>query len=221
MCISFFATNHLKMKFKIYQSYQTMQVDEIFTSSSILTRWLDGEDGEPREKNERDDALVAARTGDYDAVKKNLILFEEFPTLCGRAFSSACNYGFIEIVKLLLPLTVAEQRTKGFENACASGKLDIAEILIQTSIDISSNGKNLRFATRYGHIDIVKLLLDNGVDVNVNDGEALWWAAKTGNEDIVRLLLAHKPLTGIQSAYYTARSEGYYRIANLILSRFA
>ncbi len=47
------------------------------------------------------------------------------------------------------------------------------------------------FAARYGHADVVRLLLDAGADVNAKDEwneTALMFAAMSGHEDIVQLL---------------------------------
>jgi ankyrin repeat protein len=77
--------------------------------------------------------------------------------------------------------------------------------LIKHNVDINQHGSNLLgrgfhgvsyctpivFACRYGHTDIVKLLLDNNCDVLDNDGfsDALHYACVGGFVDIVDLLL--------------------------------
>lgn len=49
-------------------------------------------------------------------------------------------------------------------------------------------------AVAYGHLRVLKVLLERGADVNaVDDGgrSALWWAANQGHQDMVDVLLSH------------------------------
>ncbi|WP_298310806.1 ankyrin repeat domain-containing protein, partial [Propionivibrio sp.] len=58
----------------------------------------------------------------------------------------------------------------------------------------TENGSTaLLFAARFGHIDVVKVLLSNHADptiTNENGETALDWAVKTGNTEIADLLRA-------------------------------
>jgi len=51
------------------------------------------------------------------------------------------------------------------------------------------NDYALRYASRYGHYDLVEFLLKNGANVHADVEEALWWALEDNNLNIVELLL--------------------------------
>ena len=46
----------------------------------------------------------------------------------------------------------------------------------------------LIIASREGDIDKVKLLIDQGADINARDDQALRWASNNGHLDVVKLL---------------------------------
>ena len=84
------------------------------------------------------------------------------------------------------------------------GGLDPNELLVKSSeigflpgVKLAlKNGANvhafddraLRWASLYGHKDVVELLLKNGADVHANNDEARRWAANNGHKDVVELL---------------------------------
>jgi len=60
----------------------------------------------------------------------------------------------------------------------------------------------LMWASIWGRIDIIELLLDNGADLNIKDGDgntALIWASICGQTDVVRLLLDRGAKMNIQN----------------------
>lgn len=65
--------------------------------------------------------------------------------------------------------------------------------LLKTRIDASDGTQTpLCFAAEEGNEDVVRILLDNGADVNArggNPGNALCAASKTGQDEIIRILL--------------------------------
>ncbi|MEK0338404.1 MAG: ankyrin repeat domain-containing protein, partial [Nitrosopumilus sp.] len=69
------------------------------------------------------------------------------------------------------------------------GHYDVVALLLDNGADVH-NVKDfaLRFASEYGHYDIVALLLDNGADVHAQDDDALRWASYYGHDDVVELL---------------------------------
>jgi len=55
----------------------------------------------------------------------------------------------------------------------------------------SSLDEFLRKAAKYGHTEVVKLLLEQGADVHADNDWALVWAADNGHKEVVKLLLEH------------------------------
>lgn len=87
--------------------------------------------------------------------------------------------------------------TKQLLNACLIGDLDAVQTILQNnrvSIDAKDKGgfTALMEASYKGHVDIARLLIQNGANVNAttwNDGTALIIASNNGHIEIVRLLL--------------------------------
>ena len=46
----------------------------------------------------------------------------------------------------------------------------------------------VRWASRYGHLEVVKFLVEQGADTSANDNEALKWASGKGHLEIVNFL---------------------------------
>ena len=90
--------------------------------------------------------------------------------------------------------------------AATGGHLEVARMLLECKADVDSlNGKGftpLHRASKSGRrgcLDIVRLLLDHGVNVNVHYDDRntpLHFAAAEGHLEIVRLLLEHKADVG-------------------------
>jgi len=67
---------------------------------------------------------------------------------------------------------------------------EVLRRLIDEGADVQVDGEYpLRTAARYGHTDTVKVLLEHGADVHALDGEALCWAANNGYTETVKVLL--------------------------------
>ena len=85
---------------------------------------------------------------------------------------------------------------------------------------IVSDGGNLRQAARQGHWNVVKLLLEHGVDVNAPDkqnGYPLEAAALNGHLNIIELLLEHGADVNAQGGEYgnplhAAAFKGHFEI---------
>ena len=79
-------------------------------------------------------------------------------------------------------------------------------------------------ACKNGNIDLVKLLLAHGADVNAEDGNGdspLLWASSRGDTEIVKLLLVHGADVNIknnngETSLYWASSRGHTEIVKLL-----
>uniref|UniRef100_A0A8C0IJH6 Euchromatic histone lysine methyltransferase 1 n=1 Tax=Bubo bubo TaxID=30461 RepID=A0A8C0IJH6_BUBBB len=121
--------------------------------------------------------------------------------------------------------------------AAESGHVDICHMLIQAgaNIDTFLDGSTqddggwtpMIWATEYKHIELVKLLLAKGSDINIRDNEeniCLHWAAFSGCVDIAEILLAAKcDLHAVNihgdSPLHIAARENRYECVVLFLSR--
>ncbi|KAJ7114802.1 hypothetical protein C8R44DRAFT_709937 [Mycena epipterygia] len=64
------------------------------------------------------------------------------------------------------------------------------QFLLENGVDVNTDdGRPLVAASHKGHTDIVRLLLDNDVDVDADDGNALVKASEQGHTETVRVLL--------------------------------
>jgi hypothetical protein len=99
------------------------------------------------------------------------------------AFTHACEYNHIEIVRGITPLDCDE----GFRYACMMNNLEILEILVESkTLEHVLVECGMYCAARYGHVDLAKTLLSR-----VKDGynKYLEKAAEFKNTDIVWLLV--------------------------------
>jgi ankyrin repeat protein len=71
-----------------------------------------------------------------------------------------------------------------------------------------------------GNTNLVKVLLNAGADVDVDDGWALRWASYKGHVEIVKVLLEAGADIGAcdggKSAIYWANNEGHVEVVNIL-----
>lgn len=114
-------------------------------------------------------------------------LAAEFLAAHGAAldFEGAAGVGDLDRVKALLPATKKETVEKGFVWACAYGRNDVVQLLLDAGVDIAAgavtNMTALHLAAHEGHLDTVNLLLAHGAPTDVLNmyggtvlGQALW-----------------------------------------------
>jgi len=51
--------------------------------------------------------------------------------------------------------------------------------------------EGLKWASRYGHVEVVKVLLDSGANVHADDDRALQWASENGHVEVVKVLKSY------------------------------
>jgi ankyrin repeat protein len=109
--------------------------------------------------------------------------------------SLACKNGHKNLVKLLLYFKADLQRNI-FSLSCLNGYRDIVELLIKhdPSILVKSRPNYLiTEACRLGHIEIIKFLIEKGVNVNYDypsGGSPLFIACRKGNKKLVEFLIS-------------------------------
>jgi len=75
--------------------------------------------------------------------------------------------------------------------ACSKVFVNIVTLLINLyNPNINAqNGFPLRMACIHGHMNIVICLVENGADINIDDGAALIWCAYKNKDDIAKYLI--------------------------------
>ncbi|MCK5605114.1 ankyrin repeat domain-containing protein [Candidatus Pacearchaeota archaeon] len=70
-----------------------------------------------------------------------------------------------------------------------------------------------------GNVDMVKLLLDNGADVESFDNRAIRWASQSGRYEVVKLLIKYGANihSSNNSALKDASYYGHYEVVKLLL----
>ena len=149
----------------------------------------------------------------------------------------AARNGYESLVRLLLehgatadrPVVGRYQTTLSV--AAEEGHLGIVKLLAQAQCDIQFRGINgwtpLIHAAKKGRVDVVRFLLDDGVDHNIGtDGEtAICWAAQGGHLEVVKLLLENgadpEPKSSTGAVLYPltwAIEHEHYTVAQLLLT---
>lgn len=116
----------------------------------------------------------------------------------------AAAHGHLEIVEYLINAGIdinaqgGTFSTNALERATAKGHLDIAEYLISKNVEfnISEPDRNPLFAAIYGgHLDIVKLLVENDINIfakytgeTMEDMDAYAFAIERGQTEIAEFL---------------------------------
>ena len=123
----------------------------------------------------------------------------------------ACEYGYLEIAKLLLDNGAKvdlkdEDGWNAFIFACYNGYLEIAKLLLDNGAEVNSVNNDhltgLIYVCKHGDYKIAKLLLDNGADPtmkdvfltadpNIQGNTAMDYAKDNEHDDIIKLLEKH------------------------------
>jgi len=146
--------------------------------------------------------MNAVREGDISAVREELQAGADVHARDDAALVIASYHGHCDIVKLLLDVGADVHASDqwgpeaALRHAAFFGWFEIAEELLQRGAEVEPRPEILTDAIERGKFDIVKLLLEFGVDPNLPDisgaaGGPLRVAANVGNAQLVALLLKH------------------------------
>ncbi len=87
--------------------------------------------------------------------------------------------------------------------AAGVGRLDVVQSLVNQA-EVSAREMALRYAAAYGNGDVVRSLLDRGVDVDAHSGHgetALFYTVLSGHLDVINLLLERGARPGVRTRY--------------------
>ena len=109
-----------------------------------------------------------------------------------------------------------------FIEACKSGDISVIERYIREGGDPSDyDNAAIRWASNYGHTEVVKLLLsDRRVDPSDDNNATIRWASKYGHTEVVKLLTNDErvdPSADSNYAIQWASVNGHIDIVKLLL----
>uniref|UniRef100_A0A8D3AW14 Caskin-2-like n=1 Tax=Scophthalmus maximus TaxID=52904 RepID=A0A8D3AW14_SCOMX len=132
----------------------------------------------------------------------------------------AAQYGHFEVSEMLLqhqsnPCLVNKAKKTPLDLACEFGRVKVAQLLLSSNMVVallegerkeptdSAFTTPLHLAARNGHRDIIRLLLNAGIDINktAKSGTALHEASLYGKTEVVRLLLDAGVDVNIRNTY--------------------
>ncbi|KAF4883884.1 Ankyrin repeat domain-containing protein 17 [Colletotrichum fructicola] len=169
-------------------------------------------------------AKAACAEGHVEILHMILEKCEEANIMCcieGEWICDAFKGGHNAVVMALLDSPPhATFYAQSWRSACENGLCGLVEILLAKDTDADAAGRRteaLSIATDKGHVEIVKLLLKNGVGI----GKAVFFAAIGNREEILKLLLenggspntTHRSETALQAACY----RGHKNIVQILL----
>lgn len=120
--------------------------------------------------------------------------------------------------------TFANRVTQTLEAACLGDKETIQTLIEQDTRLVNIQSKKvqttpLHLAAHRGYLDIVKLLIDAGADVNAQEGNyskstTLHWAAKEGNLKVVKLLVESGAKLDVKDNWFNLTPFGWTILVN-------
>ena len=186
---------------------------------------------------ETDDLLAAVKKNDGERVRSILDrdpLILRMRTPNGTLVLTAAYYGARDALALLLERT-AEDALNTYEAATTGNARRLKTILGQSRARVNEANEEgftpLGLAAFFGHVEAVKVLLENGADVNQRppsrfQNTAVDAAVAGDHTDVVRVLLAAGGDANVRSeANYTslhkAAAHGNLEIARLLIDHGA
>ena len=170
-----------------------------------------------------------------DRSQKEISAFLEIPisTIKNRLYSARNRLkpeltnmveNYLENQRPSQDATFAKKVCQTLEAAINGDKKTIQTLIQQDTRLVNSQSKHiqttsLHLAAHRGYLDIVKLLIDAGADVNAKEGNyskstALHWAAKEGNLQVVKLLVERGAKLNVKDNWFNLTPFGWTILVN-------
>ena len=132
-----------------------------------------------------------------------------------KGILSMVNNGYIGYTGDNITLYYTEGQLIKFKEDCSKLRIDYT-LLVKYCFDI-------RWASANGHLEIVKLLIDNGADVTADDNYAIRRASDNGHLEVVKLLIANGAdvTADNNQAIRDASNNGHLEVVKLLIDNGA
>lgn len=133
--------------------------------------------------------VIACENNNLEKVKE--LINEGVKAECedGHCLEICCKYGFKEILQFLLD-NGAKSSNKYLRIASRSGHLEIVKIMVENGADVETyDNYCLKYACGGGFLDVVEYLISKGGNISAENDEALIFACQEGHDHIVQYLL--------------------------------
>ncbi len=165
--------------------------------------------------------LYAVHYGNIDAVNY-LLDTEENLTVKQSDLSSAVHNGHLEVLKTLLKYSGMDLTDFLCNQAINTGNVEMVRYFESNGFDVIHNENVLFNASKHGHLQLVKYLVENGANVHTENDEALIYAVQENKLEIVKYLVEVGKMD-IHNGYmvYIAASNGYLDILKYLVKKGA
>jgi len=131
------------------------------------------------------------------------------------------------VLAALMPFACLADLGEDLLAAVRKGDAERVKAVLAQGVDVNAKSPygatGLFFAADRGNIEIIRILLDHGANVNVKDtfygATALTWATQKERWDVIKLLLGKGATAGADGVLMTAVEKGNAEIVKAVLER--